>query len=51
VHLVNVSVFNYALYREGGKKEAPGCQMVDESAKIARTSSCIPFPYLYDRVT
>ena len=42
MHLVNVSAFNYALYRKGGEQEAPGCQMVIESAKIVRTSSCIP---------
>ena len=42
MHLVNVSAFNYALYRKGGKQEAPGCWMVNESAKIVRTSSCIP---------
>ena len=42
MHLVNVSAFNYALYRKGGEQEAPGCQMVNESAKIVRTSSCIP---------
>ena len=42
MHLVNVSAFNYALYRKGGKQEVPGCQMVNESAKIVRTSSCIP---------
>jgi hypothetical protein len=40
MHLVNVSAFNYALYREGGEQEVPGCQMVNESAKIV--SSCIP---------
>jgi hypothetical protein len=45
MHLVNVSAFNYAPYRKGGggKQEVPGCQMVNESAKIVRTSSCI-FP-------
>ena len=42
MHLVNVSAFNYALYRKGGEQEAPGCWMVNESAKIVRTSSCIP---------
>ena len=44
MHLVNVSAFNYAPYRgEGGvEQEALGCQMVNESAKIVRTSSCIP---------
>jgi hypothetical protein len=44
MHLVNVSAFNYALYRKGGKQEAPGCQMVKESAKIVRSSSySLPF--------
>jgi hypothetical protein len=42
MHLVNVLAFSYALYRKGGEQEAPGCQMVIESAKIIRTSSCIP---------
>ena len=42
MHLVNVSAFNYALYREGDEQEVAGCQMVNESAKIVRTSSCIP---------
>ena len=38
MHLVNVSAFNYALYRKGGKQEAPGCWMVNESAKIESES-------------
>lgn len=42
MHLVNVSAFNYALYRKVGEQEVLGCQMVNESAKIVRTSSCIP---------
>ena len=42
MHLVNVSAFNYALYRKGGEQEAPACQVVNESGKIVRTSSCIP---------
>ena len=42
MHLVNVSAFNYALHREGDEQEVAGCQMVNESAKIVRTSSCIP---------
>ena len=42
MHLVNVSAFDYAVYRKGGEQEAPGCQRVNESAKIVRTSSCIP---------
>jgi hypothetical protein len=41
MHLV-VSAFNYALYRKWGEQEALGFQMVNESAKIVRTSSCIP---------
>ena len=43
MHLVNVSAFNYALYREGDEQEKQGCWMVNESAKIVRTSSCILF--------
>lgn len=42
LYLVNVSAFNYALYKKGGEQEALGYQMVNESAKIVRTSSCIP---------
>ena len=42
MHLVNVSAFDYAVYRKGSEQEAPGCQRVNESAKIVRTSSCIP---------
>ena len=42
MHLVNVSAFNYVLYRKGGEQEALGCQTVNESATILRTSSCIP---------
>jgi hypothetical protein len=42
MHLVNVSAFNYAPYRKGGEQEALGYRMVNESAKIVRTSSCIP---------
>ena len=42
MHLVNVSAFNYALYKKGAEQEALGYQMVNESAKIVRTSSCIP---------
>ena len=41
MHLVNVSAFNYALYKKGGEQEALGYQMVNESAKIVRTSFCI----------
>ena len=41
MHLVNVSAFDYAVYRKGGEQEAPGCQRVNESAKIVRTSFCI----------
>jgi hypothetical protein len=42
MHLVNVSAFNYALYRKGGEQEVLSCRMVNELAKIVRTSSCIP---------
>ena len=51
MHLVNVSAFNYALYRKGGEQEAPGCQRVNESAKIVRTSSCIPSLIFQDLMT
>jgi hypothetical protein len=42
MHLANVSAFDYALYRKGGWQEVLGCQRVNESTKIVRTSSCIP---------
>ena len=40
MHLVNVSAFNYAVYRKGGEQEAPGCQRVNESAKKIGRASC-----------
>ena len=51
MHLVNVSAFNYALYRKGSRQEVLGCWMVNESAKIVRTSSCIPSLIFYYRLT